>query len=107
MIKPVDLLMSEQGISLPKDDFIQSVREFYSRDGQLMAMPFNLSAPVLYYNADILAKVGYGKHNFPQTWSAMEIMAEKIKKRVMTVLIPRLILDGCYLNLFLLSMACP
>ncbi|CZI75800.1 glycerol-3-phosphate transporter periplasmic binding protein [Legionella pneumophila] len=80
VIKPVDLLMSEQGISLPKDDFIQSVREFYSRDGQLMAMPFNLSAPVLYYNADILAKVGYGKHNFPQTWSAMEIMAEKIKK---------------------------
>ncbi len=59
VIKPVDLLMSEQGISLPKDDFIQSVREFYSRDGQLMAMPFNLSAPVLYYNADILAKVGY------------------------------------------------
>ncbi|HAT1867838.1 TPA: extracellular solute-binding protein [Legionella pneumophila] len=80
VIKPVDLLMSEQGISLPKGDFIQSVREFYSRDGQLMAMPFNLSAPVLYYNADILAKVGYGKHNFPQTWSAMEIMAEKIKK---------------------------
>ncbi|HAT9716477.1 TPA: extracellular solute-binding protein [Legionella pneumophila subsp. pneumophila] len=80
VIKPVDLLMSEQGISLPKDDFIQSVREFYSRDGQLMAMPFNLSAPVLYYNADILAKVGYGKYNFPQTWSAMEIMAEKIKK---------------------------
>lgn len=80
VIKPVDLLMREQGISLPKDDFIQSVREFYSRDGQLMAMPFNLSAPVLYYNADILAKVGYGKHNFPQTWSAMEIMAEKIKK---------------------------
>ncbi|HHT9951846.1 TPA: extracellular solute-binding protein [Legionella pneumophila] len=80
VIKPVDLLMREQGISLPKDDFIQSVREFYSRDGQLMAMPFNLSAPVMYYNADILAKVGYGKHNFPQTWSAMEIMAEKIKK---------------------------
>lgn len=80
VIKPVDLLMREQGMSLPKEDFIQSVREFYSRDGQLMAMPFNLSAPVLYYNLDILAKVGYDKNNFPKTWSEMESMAEKIKK---------------------------
>lgn len=80
IIKPVDVLMEEQGMSLPKDDFIQSVREFYSRDGNLMAMPFNLSAPVLYYNLDILAKVGYSKANFPSTWAEMEVLAEKIKK---------------------------
>ena len=48
VIKPVDALMQEQKMSLPKDDFIQSVLEFYSRDGQLMAMPFNLSAPTLH-----------------------------------------------------------
>jgi sn-glycerol 3-phosphate transport system substrate-binding protein len=80
VIKPVDQLMQEQGMSLPKDDFIQSVREFYSRDGQLMAMPFNLSTPVLYYNRDILAKVGYSKDNFPHTWIEMEVLAKKIKK---------------------------
>jgi sn-glycerol 3-phosphate transport system substrate-binding protein len=80
VIKPVDVLMQEQGMSLPKDEFIQSVREFYSRDGQLMAMPFNLSAPVLYYNLDILAKVGYSKTNFPRTWDEMEVLAEKLKK---------------------------
>lgn len=80
VIKSVDALMQEQGMSLPKDDFIRSVREFYSRDGTLMAMPFNLSAPVLYYNLDILAKVGYGKANFPRTWAEMEVLAKKIKK---------------------------
>ncbi len=80
VIKPVQTLMQEQKLSLPQHDFIQSVREFYSRDGQLMAMPFNLSAPVLYYNRDILAKVGYSQDNFPRTWEEMEVLAEKIKK---------------------------
>lgn len=80
VIKPVDELMREQGMHLPEEDFIQSVREFYSRDGQLMGMPFNLSAPVLYYNLDILSQVGYNKANFPQTWDEMEVLAEKIKK---------------------------
>lgn len=80
VIKPVQTLMQEQHLSLPQNDFIQSVREFYSRDNQLMAMPFNLSAPVLYYNRDILAKVGYSEDNFPSTWAEMEVLAEKIKK---------------------------
>ncbi|KTD30971.1 glycerol-3-phosphate binding periplasmic protein [Legionella moravica] len=80
VIKPVEAMMQEQGMSLPEEDFIQSVREFYSRDGQLMAMPFNLSAPVLYYNQDVLANVGYTKANFPRTWDEMEVLAEKIKK---------------------------
>lgn len=80
VVKPVDELMQEQGITLPKDDFIQSVREFYSKNGQLMALPFNLSVPTLYYNLDILNKIGYSQENFPRTWSEMEVLAEKLKK---------------------------
>lgn len=80
VIKPVGALMLEQGMKLPEDEFIQSVREFYSDNGQLMAMPFNLSAPVIYYNLDILAKVGYSAANFPKTWDDMELMAKKIKE---------------------------
>lgn len=80
IIKPTDELMQEQGLSLPKDDFIQSVREFYSLDGVLMAMPFNLSVPILYYNLDLLKKVGYTPDNFPQTWEHMEALAKKIKQ---------------------------
>lgn len=80
VIKPVDELMQEQGLSLPKEDFIASVREFYSKNGQLQALPFNLSAPTLYYNADMLAKIGYSSANFPRTWDEMERLAQKAKK---------------------------
>lgn len=80
VIKPVHAVMQEQGLRLPEEDFIQSVREFYSRNGRLMALPFNLSAPVLYYNQDILAKMGYDKNNFPRTWDEMEVLAQVMKK---------------------------
>ncbi|QMT59330.1 extracellular solute-binding protein [Legionella sp. PC997] len=80
VIKPVDELMQEQGISLPKEDFIPSIREFYSKNGHLMALPFNLSVATLYYNLDVLAKVGYSQANFPRTWGEMEVLAKKLKK---------------------------
>jgi sn-glycerol 3-phosphate transport system substrate-binding protein len=80
VIKPVDELMREQGLHIPKDDFIHSVREFYSDKGHLMAMPFNLSAPILYYNLDILAKVGYNEATIPKTWQEMEVLAKKVKQ---------------------------
>lgn len=80
VIKPVDELMQEQGLHLPKEDFIPSIREFYSKDGLLMALPFNLSTPTLYYNVDMLAKVGYTSANFPRTWEEMEVLAQKAKK---------------------------
>ncbi|MGL5742850.1 MAG: extracellular solute-binding protein [Legionella sp.] len=80
VIKPVDELMQEQGMMLPKADFIPSVREFYSQQGQLMALPFNLSVATLYYNLDILAKVGYNANNFPHTWAEMDVLAEKLNK---------------------------
>lgn len=80
VVKPLDELMQEQGIDLPKDDLMQSVREFYTREGQLMALPFNLSVPILYYNSDVLAKLGYDSTNFPHTWDEMEGLARKVKK---------------------------
>ncbi len=78
VIKPVDEVMAEQNMVLPKEDFIQSSKEFYSRNGHLMAMPFNLSAPVIYYNQEALAKVGYTQSNFPKTWAEMDVMAKKL-----------------------------
>ncbi len=80
VIKPVSDLMQEQALSLPEDDFIQSVRAFYSEQGRLMAMPFNLSVPIIYYNLDSLSKIGYDSMNFPKTWDEMEILARKLTK---------------------------
>lgn len=80
VVKPVDALLKEQGLSIPKEDFIQSVRQYYSRDGELMAMPFNLSIPALFYNVDALNKVGYHQTQIPSTWQEMEHLAEAFKK---------------------------
>lgn len=80
VIKPVFELMQEQKLSLPEQDFTPSVRAFYSENHRLMAMPFNLSVPVLYYNMDILSRVGYNKNNLPNTWADMEIAAQRLKK---------------------------
>jgi sn-glycerol 3-phosphate transport system substrate-binding protein len=80
VIKPVEDIMQEHKQNLPQDDFIQAVRKFYSRGGKLMALPFNLSIPVLYYNRDVLAKIGYNNTNFPVTWNEMEVLAEQVKR---------------------------
>ncbi len=78
IIKPVDELMQEQGLTLPESDFFPAVRAYYSEQGHLMAMPLNTSVPSLFYNAAALAKVGYSAETFPRTWDEFEIMAAKL-----------------------------
>lgn len=80
IIKPVDELMQEQGLSLPKESFLPAVRAFYSEANHLLAMPFNTSIPVIFYNADALEKLGYSENSFPRTWDEMEILAFKLQK---------------------------
>ena len=80
IIKPVDELMREQGLTLPQADFFPAVRAYYSEHGHLMAMPFNTSVPALFYNADALAKVGYTAASIPHTWDEFEILAAKLKE---------------------------
>ena len=80
-IKPVDDLMVEQCFSLPKSDFFPAVLAYYSRNGRLMAMPFNISIPVLFYNKAVLAKAGYAPNTFPRTWDEFEALAVRLKRQ--------------------------
>ena len=80
IIKPLHELMSEQHLSLPEADFLSTVRSYYSEKGQLMAMPLNISIPVVFYNADALERVGYPKGAFPNTWDELDRLATKLKK---------------------------
>ena len=46
-----------------------SVASYYSStDGKLIAMPFNASTTVLYYNKDAVKKAGGDPDHFPTTW---------------------------------------
>lgn len=80
IIKPVEDLMREQGLSLPKENFLPAIRAFYSESDRLLAMPFNTSIPVIFYNADAVTKVGYNEKTFPRTWDELEILADKLRK---------------------------
>lgn len=80
VIKPIDELMLHQPVQLPKSSFFSAAREYYTVNGVLMAMPFNLSVPVIFYNQDALAAVGYDEKNFPKTWQEFEILAAKLHK---------------------------
>lgn len=78
IVKPVDVLMHEQGMVLPKEQFFNAVRENYSENGKLLAMPFNVSVPVLFYNAEVLEKLGVTSQTFPQTWDELELLAKRL-----------------------------
>ena len=81
IIKPLHELMRETGIKLPIESFLPAVRAFYSIKGQLQAMPFNTSVPVIFYNADALSKVGVKTdRDFPKTWQEMQHLASKLRK---------------------------
>lgn len=79
IIKPVEDLMNEQGVYLAINDFFPVIRAEYSRKGKLMAMPFNSSIPVIFYNANVLKKMGYTASNFPKTWKELESLAYKLR----------------------------
>lgn len=81
IIKPLAELLQENAKYLPEINFFPVIRDFYSEFGQLQAMPFNLSIPVIFYNADLLAEVGYNQDNFPTTWQEMEILAQKLQQQ--------------------------
>ena len=67
-------------MNFPKESFLPAIRDFYSESDQLLAMPFNTSIPVIFYNADAVKKAGYSENSFPSTWDEMEILAGKLRK---------------------------
>lgn len=80
IIKPVSELMREQNMTLPEADFLPAVWAFYSKAGQLQAMPFNISVPLVFYNADALTRAGWKGKHFPATWQEMERLAVQLKQ---------------------------
>ncbi|MBN9229391.1 MAG: glycerol-3-phosphate ABC transporter substrate-binding protein [Legionella sp. 40-6] len=80
VIKPVADLVLEQNLTLPTHDFLPSIRDYYSYQGKLQAFPFNISVPLMYYNAEVLAQLGYAPENFPRTWSELASLVLRINK---------------------------
>jgi len=67
---PVETLMAENGVDFDIEDYISGVRGFYAAaDGTMIGMPFNSSAPIMYYNETALEKAGVTP---PKTWEEFQ-----------------------------------
>ncbi len=108
IIKPVDVLMREQGMAIAKSQFFPAVLDSYSDNGVLLAMPFNISVPVLFYDADVLAPFGVSSKSFPRTWDSLESLAKSLHDAgfacTYTTAYPAWILMESYLALHGLTM---
>jgi len=79
-IKPVYALFQETGVAVDPNAYLPAVRGYYSSaDGKLMAMPFNSSTAIMFYNKDAFQKAGLDADKPPKTWPELIDAARKLK----------------------------
>ncbi len=75
LYKPLYQLAAETRLPLDKEAFFPPAAAFYSDPpGRLLALPFNTSTPVLYYNRDAFIKAGLDPDKPPKSWYEMQPM---------------------------------
>ncbi len=62
-------------------DFEPNVLAYYSVGGKLYGMPFNTSAPILYYNKDMFKAAGLDPNKPPRTYAEVLDYAKKLTKK--------------------------
>ena len=79
-VKPVHELMKETGVAFDPNVYVPAVKGYYSLpDGRMVAMPFNSSTTIMFYNKDAFKKAGLDPAKPPQTWPDLVAAAKKIK----------------------------
>lgn len=75
---PAEDIINKAGYKFDREAFIPGVRYFYAAaDGKFVGMPFNSSAPIMYFNTEALKKAGV---EAPKTWEEFEAAAPKLKE---------------------------
>lgn len=79
LYKPAYEILDAAGVQLGAKAFVAPVASYFSdRRGKLLALPFNTSTPVLYYNRDAFAKAGLAPDVPLRTWYDLQAAALKI-----------------------------
>lgn len=79
-IKPVYQLMEEAGATFDPKAYIPAVGGYYSsKDGKMMALPFNSSTAIMFYNKDAFQKAGLDAGKPPVTWPELVEATKKLK----------------------------
>jgi sn-glycerol 3-phosphate transport system substrate-binding protein len=68
-VRPVSQVLAEAGERVDPKTFLPAVASYFSdNSGQLLALPFNVSTPILFYNKDAFRKAGLDPAQPPKTW---------------------------------------
>ena len=71
-VRPLAQVMAENGERLDAKSFLPAVAGYFSDNhGLLLAMPFNISTPILFYNKDAFRKAKLDPEKPPKTWYEM------------------------------------
>lgn len=85
VIVPLHQLLKETKVTLDENDFIPAILSYYSdKTGHLIALPFNSSTAVLYYNKDAFAKAKLDPNKPPATWPEVKEYSLALLKSGMT-----------------------
>lgn len=81
-IKPVYEVMEEAGADWNPDNYIASVKGYYTTpDGKMLSMPFNSSTPVLWVNRDALSAAGIDPDTDLSTWQKVGAVLDELKAK--------------------------
>jgi sn-glycerol 3-phosphate transport system substrate-binding protein len=71
-VRLVAQVLNENGERIETKSFLPAVASYFSDGaGQLLALPFNISTPILFYNKDAFRKAGLDPEKPPKTWYEM------------------------------------
>ncbi len=71
--KPLYQLAAETHVPVDKENYFPPAAAFFSdATGRLLALPFNSSTPVMYYNRDAFIKAGLDPDKPPKTWYELQ-----------------------------------
>jgi sn-glycerol 3-phosphate transport system substrate-binding protein len=81
-IRPVHQVMREAGEKLDASAFVPAVASFYSDSkGNLLALPFNTSTPVLYVNRDVFDASGVDARKPIKTWYDLQDALLEVREK--------------------------
>lgn len=80
-IRPVWQVLAEAGVPVRPDSYMPAVASYFSDStGRLLALPFNSSTPILYYNKAHLRRANLDPGKPPRTWYEMPAMLGELRE---------------------------
>lgn len=74
---PVQNYIDEQKVDM--SSMLSQVKNYYTINGKMYAMPFNCSSAVLYYNKDMFRQAGLDPSNPPKDFNELNDAAKRLK----------------------------